>query len=300
MYEQEMIEMLLETEFTDRYEKEPDRAVDVILPVLNTNPFFKKGLINYYKRIPINRLLIGDGGCEDNTIEIANQFPRVKVFDQKEFRSLGYRIRKLVEACESEFCVYLHADVFLPVNWFDAMYSHRREHNWYESDRKYFSLIVWEAQNMSQKRAYSGSQFGKTKELQEKLNVIEDDFLYRNEDIIISELMGKNDYLKYNDTFHYHQIQSKRGTKEPQIIITPKITRKKDVEWEKWVYEWQWKGIVKYCQPKPYLITAVRAAINVLVKNKAYNELEAKEWIESANPAWLPHIRRKWYQFWKI
>lgn len=299
MNDYEIFDMILDMEFVDRYELDQERAVDVIIPILNTNPLFEKSLINFYKRLPINRLLIGDGGCEDNSIEIVNKFPRTTVFNQHNMRSLGYRIRKLIEACETDFIVYLHADVFLAIDWFDVMYSHRLDADWSESGRKYVSIVTWEGDEISLKRAYSGSQFGNTKKLQQKLSVIDDDFLYRNEDIIISELMNRDDYRKFGDTYHYHQILSKQGTTEPSIIITPKITRSKNVDWEKWVYEWQWKGIVKYCDPKPYLVKAVNAAINVLVKNKAFNKEEAQEWVSNINPQWVPYIGKKWYEFWR-
>ncbi|MHA1979218.1 MAG: glycosyltransferase [Candidatus Hodarchaeales archaeon] len=299
MDKQEIFNLLQDTEFVDRHENDKERAVDVIIPVLNTNPLFEKSLINFYKRIPINRLIIGDGGCKDNSIEIIQKFPRTIILNQHDMKSLGYRIRKLIETCETEFFIYLHADVFLPENWFDTMYSYRLKHSFFESGRKYVSVIVWGGEEITSERAYSGSQFGKTKVLQEKLSVIDDDYLYRNEDIIISELIDKENYSRHHETFHYHQILSKQGAEEPSINVTPTITRSSDPEWEKWVFEWQWKGIVKYCDPKPYLVENVKASMNVLRELKVFNSLEAKEWVQKTNPKWIPYIKKNKLRFWR-
>ena len=55
----------------DRAVVEPDLdRVDVIVPVKNTRGNWKACLDSFYREIPINQLLIGDGGCTDDTIEI--------------------------------------------------------------------------------------------------------------------------------------------------------------------------------------------------------------------------------------
>ncbi|MFX0204493.1 MAG: glycosyltransferase family A protein [Candidatus Hodarchaeota archaeon] len=294
MSEKEAFEILFDNDFVDRYETDQAKAVDVIIPLINTNPMFEKSLINFYKRIPINRLIIGDSGCTDDSIEIVKKFPRVIVFDHTSFKSLGYRIKLLIESCETEFFIYLHADVFLPENWFDIMYSRRLEHNWYECGRKNISVVLWDskAQELAE-RAYSGSQFGNTGKLKEAVSAVEDDYLYRNEDIVISELMNKDNYMKYSDTYHYHQFQRRKGEEEPSLIVTAKVSRAKDVQWEIDAFEMQWRGIVKYCEPKPYLRENVKGAIRVLILNNAFNAKEAKKWIQETNPKWNPYLWKR-------
>ncbi|MHA1979288.1 MAG: hypothetical protein ACW98I_20470, partial [Candidatus Hodarchaeales archaeon] len=89
------------------------------------------------------------------------------------------------------------------------------------------------------------------------------------------------------------------GAEEPSINVTPTITRSSDPEWEKWVFEWQWKGIVKYCDPKPYLVENVKASMNVLRELKVFNSLEAKEWVQKTNPKWIPYIKKNKLKFWR-
>ena len=84
--------------FVDRYEREPDKAVDVIIPVMHTKELWRSNLLSIYRGIPVNRLVLGHGGVIDDTVEMACQFPRVEVFDHTGFVSLGDSIRKLIEA----------------------------------------------------------------------------------------------------------------------------------------------------------------------------------------------------------
>ena len=69
--------------FLDRFGADPDAAVDVIIPLLTVNEYFHTNLSSVYAEIPVNRLLIGDGGCNDETLQILSEFPRVELIDQK-------------------------------------------------------------------------------------------------------------------------------------------------------------------------------------------------------------------------
>src|SRR5262245_27577412 len=111
--------------FVDRLNADPGLAVDVIIPVLHTNELWQANLLSVYREIPVSRLLLGDGGCVDDTIEVARKFPRVEVFDHRAFKSLGFSIRRLIEEVQSEWFIYLHSDVYLPEGWFDNMAAAR-------------------------------------------------------------------------------------------------------------------------------------------------------------------------------
>ena len=53
------------------------------------------------------------------------QFPRVHIFDHSSYKSLGYSVRALMTAVETEWFLYLHSDVYLPEKWFDTMRTHQ-------------------------------------------------------------------------------------------------------------------------------------------------------------------------------
>ncbi len=287
-----------EDDFVDRYESQKEESVDVIIPLINTNELWEKDLCSFYREIPINRLLIGDGGCTDNSIEIARKFPRSVIVDQSDYHSQGYCIKELMAQVETKWFIYLHADVYLPGGWYDEMKKHQGEYDWFECYRRMTILYEYleEAQNKAE-RPFSGSQMGRTEAFKNILPKIDDDYLQRNEDIIFGELI-KAEGFKYgrvSNTFHYHQLMNKKGEKEPKLKKVA-IQKETDVEWEIKISEMQIKGIIKYLQPKKYLIKSVNAHIAILLKYNALDWSEFKKWVKQVNPAWSDKISRSLYR----
>src|SRR6185503_15769259 len=68
-------EYFSEQPFVDRFASRPEHAVDVIIPIIHTNELWRVNLLSLYREIPIARLLIGDGGCIDDSLDVARQFP---------------------------------------------------------------------------------------------------------------------------------------------------------------------------------------------------------------------------------
>jgi hypothetical protein len=279
--------------FQDRFQRDESQAVDVVIPLINTTILWRQNLLAYYREIPVHRLIIGDGGCTDNSIEIAREFPRVEIVDQRTYKSLGYCIKKLIEAVSTEHFIYLHADVYLPPGWFDSMYRYRNEYDWFECNRRMTVLFDYEEkmQNLAE-RAYSGSQFGRTEAFKKILSRVEDDYLQRNEDIIFMELIRESDggYFRNPDTFHYHQIMNKRGELEPNIRSVV-IERESDREWESRILDMQVRGIIKYLRPKGYLIDAVNIPLRVLNRIERVDWKVFKSWVAKTNPVWLGYLR---------
>src|SRR5678815_1931748 len=91
--------------FEDRFARDPSGAIDVIIPVIHTNELWEKNLISIYRDVPVNRVLISDGGCKDNSLDIAKRFPRVTVLDHRHTKSLGYCLRLLIEAVATEWFI---------------------------------------------------------------------------------------------------------------------------------------------------------------------------------------------------
>jgi len=282
-------------EFIDRKLVSNEEAVDVIIPTINTNIFFENNLYSYYKEIPINRLLIGDGGCTDNTIEIVKKFPRVKIIDQRKYNSLGRCITELMSLVITEWFIYLHSDVYLPKNWYDDMKKYQNKYDFYETDRRNVFVLEFNPVIMkNKKRAFSGSQMCRKKAFKNIILKIEDDYLYRNEDIIFSELI-KAEGFKYSrifDTFHYHEAVTGEGRKEQnQRINGITVQQDHDINNEIITTDWQATGIIKYLQPKPYLISRVNGPILKLRNYNALNVKEFKNWVEQTNNVWLKYIR---------
>ncbi len=281
-------------EFIDKLKQSNNDAVDVIIPLINTNPLFEKNIYSFYREIPINRLIIGNGGCTDDSIEIVKKFPRVNLIDQSKYQSQGYCIAELISSVETEWFIYLHADVYLPENWYKNMKKYQKEYDWFECNRRMIVLTEFNSPNLRYiKRALSGSQMGRKKAFENVIPIIDDDYLQRNEDIIFQELVIKEGY-KYGrifDTFHYHQIMNKKGEKEAKIdrII---IQRALDKEWLIKIYNMQVKGIIKYLQPNKYLLNNIKTSLMVLQNNLNALDIEDfRKWVYKTNKNWLKYIK---------
>lgn len=260
----------------DRAIAEPDlKRADVIIPVKNTKRNWKECLDSIYLEIPINRLWIGDGGCTDDTIEIVRKYPRVMIFDQSKLKTLGYRIKCLIEKVATEWFVYLHSDVSLPRGWFDEMRKYQEKWDWFECRR----IAVYQNETKQEltrqykvKRSYSGSQMGKTSVLKKAVEGFEDDYIQRTEDIIIQqnvENLGYH-YGKVPTTFHYHYISH----------YTPTL---KDVTQTA-------QAIIKYLQPTAENVETVLSSIVKLSEAMLTTDADWKKWAQKSSPVWTKII----------
>jgi len=278
----------------DRFVADPTRAVDVIIPVIHTNELWEANLLSFYREIPIHKLLIGDGGCIDDSIRIAEKFPRVKIFNHRSFKSLGYSIRKLIESVETDWFIYLHSDVYLPVGWFEAMQRHQGQYDWFECRQQATILVEYPLDYTNMQRPLSGSQMGRKAAFESVLTNIDDDFLYRNEDIILAELVQHAGfrYGLVDDTFHYHQTMHKPtpwGRKVKAVKIDLELSREEEVR----MWMMMGKGIIKYLQPSnDFLISVASISVDYLISNKEMTWGEFQQWVRQTNPEWLPYIRR--------
>lgn len=281
----------------DRYTEELSDSIDVIMPIINTNELFERNLYNFYERIPIKRLLVGDGGSKDGSVDIVKQFPRAKIFDHTKYKTLGMSIRKLIEEVRTEIFVYLHSDVYLNENWFDEMLKHKDEYDWYESGRRYTVLVDYDGKrNNIKDRSYSGSQMGKKSVFEKFLEEIDDDYLYRNEDIIFSEFVKSHGgrYGLVKETFHHHQVMNKRGEMEPKFDSVV-IKRHHDSKWLIETTDMQVRGIIKYCSPNSppdnYLVRHVNGSLKILHELNVLNYEEIKKWADAVNPDWIKFMK---------
>lgn len=280
--------------FQDRFISNPIDSVDVLIPVIHTNELWESNLTSFYREVPIKRLLIGDGGCIDNSLEIARKFPRVVIYDHKNYTSLGYSIRKLIEAVETKWFIYLHSDVFLPDGWFDIMKKHQGEYDWFGCPMRLTIMVDYMFVNHS--RPYAGSQMGRREAFIKGLGRIDDDYVYRQEDFVFADLISKEGFKegRIEDTFHYHQVMhkpSKWGRTIKHISVDVEINRDEEIR----TYMTQVKGIIKYLDPTTDQIDCVKINLIKLMDIENINWPEFRGWIAETNQAWLPYTK-----YWRI
>ena len=282
-------EFFADVAFVDRFEREPEGAVDVIIPILHTNELWRANLLSIYREIPVKRLVLGDGGCIDNSIVIARNFPRVEVLDHRSFRSLGFSIRRLIEEVSTEWFVYLHSDVYLPEGWFDAMCAGQQKYDWFECGQNVTVMVEYVPPTLEVERAYSGSQMGRKAAFANVLPEIDDDYLYRNEDIILANLVKNAGfcYGKVKETFHYHQLMFKESPwlrRVKRATFDLELSREEEVR-AALTYV---MGIIKYLQPDKAtdLIAGINENIERLGQLGALDPTMFACWVAKANPAW--------------
>jgi len=282
--------------FVDRYSADPANAVDVIVPVMHANELWRRNLQSAYREIPIKRLLISDGGSIDDSIDIAREFPRVTVMDHRTFVSLGYCLRKLIEAVETEWFVYLHSDVFLAPGWFEGMLAERGRLDWFES--RQHTLILAEYPHHYEKgvpRAFSGAQMGRRKAFDQVLPAIDDDYLYRNEDIILAHLVERQGfrYGRADGALIFHE-QMEKKSRWLRSIEDVKIIVRKSAEEDLREQQMQLYGLLKYMEPDPATLAA-HSIIDYVYSLRLGGQLDWAEfrvWVEKVNPGWWPLIQR--------
>lgn len=280
--------------FVDRFLSDPLDAIDVIIPVIHTNELWRKNLISIYREIPVKRLLISDGGCKDNTLDIVADFPRVVVFDHREYKSLGYCLRKLIQEVETEWFAYLHSDVYLPAGWFEAMQKHQSEYDWFGCKQQITALVEYShVDSLSgHHRPYAGSQMGRKAAFTDGISIIDDDYVYRQEDLVLLNIVERQGFRHgfVDDMFHYHQVMYKESP-WARKLLSVKVAVEWSREEEIRAADMQLKGIIKYLRPSLPLAIEAETQLLRLIQLKAMTIGEFLIWMYDTNPDWSTSIK---------
>ncbi|MBI4235001.1 glycosyltransferase family 2 protein [Candidatus Peregrinibacteria bacterium] len=284
-------------EFKDRFLEDDKDALEIIIPIIHTNEMWEANLRSIYREIPVKRLLIGDGGCVDNSIEIVKKFPRVELFDHRQYKTLGFSIRKLIEEVDSGWFAYFHSDVFIPEDWFDVMKKYRNQYDWFGCQMQITAMLEFsDENNKTKKRPFAGTQIGKKEAFMAHLGEIDDDYVYRQEDYVFENVVnkggGKCGFV--DEVFHYHQLIHKNS---PWARKIKKVSV--EMEWSKEellrASTMQAHGVVKYLKPTPYLAAWISLDLARLLEMKKLNWKEFKKWAAEVNPEWKPYLK-----YWRV
>ena len=277
--------------FVDRFLTNHNPAVDVIIPVIHSNELWRANLFSFYREIPINRLLIGDGGCIDNTIELVKEFPRVDILDHREIATIGFSERKLIEAVETDWFIHLHSDVYLPAGWFDHMSNYMNQYDYYGCTERDTLMIEHESDYGD--RPWAGAQFVRKASLDAGLKGLDDDYIYRQGDFIYRRIIEEGGFKegKVRDTYHYHQIMYRKSQWQrtvKNVHIEVEMSREEEIR----TCMTMAKGIIKYLKP-PVLVSAVVQNFNRLQELGEMNWGQFNLWVKETNPEWLPYLHRE-------
>jgi glycosyltransferase involved in cell wall biosynthesis len=97
--------------------------VDIVLLTKNsTKPCLKECVESIYQNVPVNRLIVVDGGSVDGTQELLQEYPNVEIIDD----SAGTRAtarQKGIEAVSTEWHIHVDSDVILSRDWFNKAWK---------------------------------------------------------------------------------------------------------------------------------------------------------------------------------
>lgn len=277
--------------FCDRKELEPAlEPIDVIMMTLDAEHFLEKSLYSVYREIPVNRLIVCDGGSKAKTTEILKNFPRVELHIRPDIKSGGKSLEFLFSQTKTEWFVLVDADIELSRGWYDEMHNHKSEYDVLENSKvvlAYHKYVEYPKKLEQHTRAETQCHLLRKSAIQNFH--CDDDYMWRHTDFLLRQVVEKSGhkYGKVSTTTHVHneteripygsatdKSYQKIIIEEPKyIIIDKKKSKLKNIQIS--------KGVIKYLDPNFPLVK------NYLGFDFIIRDLDRK-WIEKNGPKWLP------------
>ena len=244
--------------------------MDLICPIYWVDwNFFTSNVDSWFNELPINRILLGYANPDRNEYDKLKNYLEKKysngeiwIWDHTQYKTLGKSLIELMKAVETEWFVYVHSDVQLTPFCYNIMSNLMNEKvGIIESERLHYDGVKYTYDPYYfHPRAYSGFQIIKKEAIQHGIDVIEDDYLYRNEDMIFQNIC-ENAGFEYVKTLamHIHQL-----------------TTTKKWTFERFdTYDMQWRGLVKYTTPTDITVQACVDALGVCIREFGFDPSDA-------------------------
>ncbi len=272
----------------DRRIEEPSlEPVDVLMLTLDAQTFLEKCLDSVYREVPVNRLLIMDGGSKDQTIEILKKYPRVEINIRPDIKTTAKCFEVLFSLAKTPWIVFVDADMEFCQGWYDQMLMNKGDIDFCEARRVQHFEFYRECPGSTDmnKRSYGVGQLAKLECFKDFH--VEDDYMWGATDLFLKQVAEKNGYKfgKIPEPFHYHHTtenwrfnsDSQKGGrrltfKDPQWDILNKAN------WEK-AWDNYRKAIVKYLEPAAIFPNEWDANIREL------RQLDL-EWVKNTSTTW--------------
>ena len=107
-------------------EQEEPKLIDVIVRTKNSEQNLRECLQAIYREIPLNRLIIVDGGSTDRTLEIASDFSNVAIYVKPEL-NLGQATQFGFSKATTEWVAIIDSDLILKTGWFRDMEKNMKQ-----------------------------------------------------------------------------------------------------------------------------------------------------------------------------
>lgn len=280
--------------FFDRMKKDDkEEPIDVVMATLDSESFLKICLYSVYREIPVRKLLVCDGGSNDQTIEILKEFPRVEIFEKPEIRTGGKLVEFLFSLVETKWFAFVDSDLELSSGWYDNMVSHKTQFDVLESSRRILAYHLYREDKeklIDDTRAMDFCHLIKKEAT--KNYACDDDFMLRHTDILFQQSVEKSG-------FSYGKIKTTHIHNETEGIVYKSDSEKNftEVVWDipKWkiidkekhriFMEKNAKSVIKYLDPNFRLVK----------NDKGYEKIIGvldEKWVKKENSEWLERYSR--------
>ena len=275
------------------------KECDMIVPthLVDWN-YFGANVKSWLKEVPIKTLYLGCNNPDEGYIKelktYLSQYKCIEVIDQRGIKTLGMQLADLFKRCDTEFVCYCHADARpTPHSFLVLEADMESDVGITESERvqyKYENPLPYPTEYGHYyyiDRSFSGYQLFRMNAIRDFLQFVEDDYIYRNEDIIFQNVCENAGY-RYQKSFSMHIHTCSRVN----IIWTPQGEEIGAKEARAETFDMQIKGIVKYCTPDDLTKRAWRDAWGVCFKENGTGLFEFIEtFVREVNPKWEKGIQ---------
>ena len=276
--------------FVDRrFSEDREKSVDVVMLTLDAEFSIEKSVFSIYKEIPVSRLIVCDGGSQDNTVKILKKMPRTEIFVKPEIRTTGKALEFLFSKIETDWFVLIDADINLEEGWYGKMFKHSDSYDIIENGKRINAYHFYREQKSKvhgNERSLDLCHLIK-KESISKFHC-EDDYMWRYTDILLRQTVEKEGfrYGKANNTFHVHneteripyESDSKKNYQEMKFS-EPELIIRDQKKLEQAMIKHA-KAVVKYLDPDYYMVKNDKNYEKII-------KLLERDWVLKNGPKWI-------------
>ncbi|WP_395076399.1 TIGR04283 family arsenosugar biosynthesis glycosyltransferase [Flavobacterium sp.] len=209
-------------------------TISIIIPVLNEENYISN-LLDYLLEVLnpefTKEIIVVDGGSSDATLEILNNYPKIKIYNSQKGRAI--QMNAASKNATSEILYFLHSDTFPPKNFDEEIINQIKKGNLsgcfkmkFDNNHIVLKVSQWFTQ-FNHKSCRGGDQslfvernlFKKLNGFNEKLTIYEDNELihrlYKNSNFTVIQkpvTTSSRKYLKngvWRLQFHFMMIHIK-------------------------------------------------------------------------------------------
>ena len=284
--------MLGKYENIDRRIREPDlEPVDVLLLTLDAEIYLERCLDTVYREVPVDKMIVVDGGSKDKTLDILNKYPRMEIHVRPDIRTTGKCLEFAFTRVTNRWILIISSDEEVPLGWYDEMVKYRDKYDFFGCKRiDHYEFYRVRPRSIDINYRPLGGPWLARFECFKNYHV-DDDYMWGVTDFLLRQVAEKNGYRfgKVPTTYHYHHTTDnmrfesdaeKRGRR--MVFQDPKWEIVNKANWAR-AHDNFRKAIVKYLEPQFVFPSEGEAVLQHLRK------LDMR-WVKKTNVEWYKLI----------